>query len=53
MELLVTAILITLLVVGLDRNRHRQGESPHHLAGSTDVVDRDIQRTIGELFSAR
>lgn len=51
MDLLITAIVIGLLVYGLERNRLRQPDRPHaHLAGSSDVVDRDTERVSGELW---
>ena len=50
MELLVTAIIVGLVVYGLERNRARQATSPrYHLAGSSDVVDRDSERVSSEL----
>lgn len=50
MELLITAIVIGLLIYGLERNRARQPTQPrHHLAGSSDVVDRDSERVRTEL----
>lgn len=52
MELLVTAIIIGLVVYGLERNRIRQATQPNvHLAGSTDIVDRDTERITSELLS--
>jgi hypothetical protein len=51
MELLIAAIVIGLLVYGLERNRVRQATEPHaHLAGSSDVVDRDSERISCELL---
>ena len=51
MELLVTAIIIGLIVYGLERNRVRQAtHSTAHLAGSSDIVDRDEERISGELL---
>jgi hypothetical protein len=51
MELLITAIIVGLVVYGLERNRARQAASPHyHLAGSSDVVDRDSERVSKELL---
>jgi hypothetical protein len=50
MELLITAIVIGLLIYGLERNRIRQATQPHsHLAGSSDIVDRDSERITCEL----
>ncbi len=50
MELIVTAIVIGLLIYGLERNRARHATHPHtHLAGSSDVIDRDTERTTTEL----
>ena len=51
MELLITAIVIGLLIYGLERNRIRQSTQPHaHLAGSSDIVDRDTERISCELL---
>lgn len=51
MELLVIAIVIGLLIYGLERNRVRQATRPHaHLAGSSDIVDRDSERISCELL---
>ncbi|WP_158073425.1 hypothetical protein [Actinophytocola xanthii] len=51
MELLITAIVIALVIHGLERNRIRQSALHPHLAGSTDVQDRDTERTSCELLS--
>ena len=51
MELLVTAIIIGLVIYGLERNRARQATAKHtYLAGSSDVQDRDSERISGELL---
>ena len=51
MEILIAAIVIGLLVYGLERNRIRQATEPHaHLVGSSDVVDRDSERISCELL---
>ena len=51
MELLITAIVIGLLIYGLERNRVRQATQPHtHLSGSSDIVDRDAERLSCELL---
>ncbi|MPZ82420.1 MAG: hypothetical protein GEV28_19275 [Actinophytocola sp.] len=51
MELLITAIVIGLVIYGLERNRVRQANQPNaHLAGSTDIVDRDTERISCELL---
>ena len=50
MELLITAIIVGIVVYGLERNRARQATRPHaHLAGSSDIVDRDTERISCEL----
>jgi hypothetical protein len=50
MELLITAVIIGLVIWGLERNRVRQATQAHtYLAGSSDVVDRDEERLSGEL----
>ncbi len=51
MELLVTAVIIALVLYGLERNRVRQSQLHPHLAGSTDVQDRDTERIACELLS--
>jgi hypothetical protein len=51
MELLITAIIITLVIYGLERNRIRQSQPYPHLAGSNDVQDRDSERLSCELLS--
>ncbi|MGH3758294.1 hypothetical protein [Actinophytocola sp.] len=52
MELLITALVTGIVIYGLERNRARQATQPHpHLAGSTDIVDRDTERTSAELLS--
>jgi hypothetical protein len=51
MELLITAIVIGIVVYGLERNRARQLTKPRaHLAGSSDIVDRDTERITCELL---
>jgi hypothetical protein len=51
MELLITAIVIGLLIYGLERNRRRQATARlDHLAGSSDIVDRDAERLSCELL---
>jgi hypothetical protein len=51
MELLVTAIIIGFVIYGLERNRARQTTAKHpHLAGSSDVEDRDTARISCELL---
>jgi len=49
MEHLIAAIILALLIYGLERNRIRQGRGAHHLAGSTDIQDRDTERISCEL----
>jgi len=51
MELLVTAVIIALVVYGLERNRARQSQPHPHLAGSTDIQDRDTERITSELLA--
>jgi hypothetical protein len=48
MELLITALVIGLLVYGLERNRTSTPASG--LAGSTDVQDRDTERVTHDLL---
>jgi len=50
MELVVTAIVIALLVYALERNHHRH-PAPH-LAGSTDIQDRDAERLTTDLLAS-
>ena len=49
MELLITAIIVGLVIYGLERNKARQLTHPH-LYGSTDIKDRDQERTTTELL---
>jgi hypothetical protein len=51
MELLVTAIIVGFVIYGLERNNVRQTNTPHpHLAGTSDIQDRDQERTTTELL---
>ena len=50
MELLIIALIVGLIVYGLQRNKNRKPTHPH-LAGSTDVQDRDQERFSAELLS--
>lgn len=50
MELLITAIIIGLIIYGLERNKARQTTPLHHLTGSTDIQDRDQERISTELL---
>ncbi len=50
MELLVTAIIVTLVIYGLERNNSRQPNPHPHLTGSTDIQDRDQERITTELL---
>lgn len=50
MELLITAIIVGFVVYGLERNKARQLSTPH-LAGSTDIQDRDAERTTTDLLA--
>ena len=50
MELIITAIVIGLLIYGLERNRIRQSRPTTPLAGSTNVQDRDTERVTRELL---
>ncbi|MBM7771780.1 hypothetical protein JOD54_001984 [Actinokineospora baliensis] len=45
----VLVTLLALLVLGLDRNHVRTTVPGSRLAGSTDVVDRDLARVTAEL----
>jgi hypothetical protein len=49
MELLIAAIIIGLVIYGLERNNARQAIHPH-MAGSMDVQDRDQERVSTELL---
>lgn len=49
MELLITALVIALLIYGLEHNRNRQSRPGPRLAGSTDIIDRDTERITNEL----
>jgi hypothetical protein len=48
MELLVIAIIVALVVHGLDRNNRHTPDNPH-LHGSTDIQNRDIERLTTDL----
>lgn len=48
MELLIIAIIVGLIIYGLERNK---AHNPTRLAGSTDVQDRDQERLSTELFT--
>lgn len=50
MELLITALIVALVIYGLERNNARQ-PNRSHLAGSTDIQDRDRERTSTELLA--
>jgi hypothetical protein len=50
MELLVTAIIVALVIYGLERNKPHQLTHPH-LHGSTDIQDRDQERTTTDLLA--
>ncbi|MGB3440061.1 MAG: hypothetical protein WBA97_15055 [Actinophytocola sp.] len=48
MELLVLIVIVALVVYGLERNNHHTPEHPH-LHGSTDIQNRDKERTTTDL----
>lgn len=48
MELLVLAVIVALVIYGLERNNHHTPEHPH-LHGSTDIENRDQARTTTDL----
>jgi hypothetical protein len=50
MEIIVLALIIGLVVYGLERNKVR-GTTRSNLAGSTDIQDRDRERFSTELFT--
>jgi hypothetical protein len=51
MEIIIASAIVGAVVYGLERNRARQGQQPHpHLAGSTDVQNRDTERMSCELL---
>ncbi|MFL6125206.1 hypothetical protein [Actinophytocola sp.] len=50
MGLLMMAVLVTLIVLGLQRNHYRRR---NHLAGSQNVEDRDLDRLVAELRARR
>ncbi|MFL6121620.1 hypothetical protein [Actinophytocola sp.] len=49
MELLITALIVGLVIYGLERNKPHQVTRPH-LYGSTDIQDRDQERTSTDLL---
>ena len=50
MELLVIALIVALVVYGLNRNNKRNPERPH-LHGSTDVRNMDAERVATDLLA--
>lgn len=50
MELLIIALIVGLVIYGLERNNARQ-TTRLHLAGSSDVQDRDQERFTTDLLS--
>lgn len=50
MELLITAIIVGFVIYGLERNNARQITHPH-MAGSTDIQDRDQERLSTDLLT--
>jgi pyrroline-5-carboxylate reductase len=48
MELLITALIVGFVIYGLERNNARQLLHPH-IAGSTDIQDRDHERLTKDL----
>jgi len=50
MELIAFAAIIALVIAGLQRNRTKAADHPH-LYGSSDIQNRDVERTSGELFA--
>jgi hypothetical protein len=50
MELLVIAIIVGLVIYGLERNKTRQAQLGTLVTGSSDVQDRDRERTTVELL---
>jgi hypothetical protein len=50
MELLVIAIIVTLVVSGLERNNRHTPEHPH-LHGSTDIQNMDTERLTEDLLT--
>ena len=49
LALVFSLLFIVLIGYGLQRNERRQASPKPPLAGSTDVPDRDLQRTRAEL----
>jgi hypothetical protein len=50
MELLVIALIVALVVYGLNRNNKHNPEHPH-LHGSTDVKNMDTERVATDLLA--
>jgi hypothetical protein len=50
MELLITALIVGFVIYGLERNKARQTTPHPHLAGTTDIQDRDQERINTELL---
>ena len=51
MELLITALIVGFVVYGLERNNARQSNPHPHLAGTSDIQDRDQERFTTDLLS--
>jgi hypothetical protein len=51
MELLVIALIVALVIYGLERNNHHHSPEQPHLHGSTDIQNRDNERTTLDLQS--
>ncbi|HEV8562460.1 MAG TPA: hypothetical protein VGR06_39585 [Actinophytocola sp.] len=47
--IIISLFIIALLAYGLERNRRHQAQPRSRLAGSSDIIDRDSERIIGEL----
>jgi hypothetical protein len=50
MEIIITALIVGFVIYGLERNNARQTTHPH-LAGSSDIQDRDQERTLTDLLT--
>ncbi|HEU5475392.1 MAG TPA: hypothetical protein VFV67_32515 [Actinophytocola sp.] len=49
MDIVIAFIIIGLLAYGLERNRRHQAQPGSRMAGTSDVVDRDIERLRNDL----
>jgi hypothetical protein len=49
----IALIIVGLVAYGLERNRRRQSQPRHWMAGSSDIQDRDRERFQSDLRAIR